>query len=50
MVGGQGIGVAGHDEAMKITTAASGNESTGVFLTRNSRGTGWRDGGDGWVP
>jgi C1A family cysteine protease len=49
--GGHAIATVGYDDSMKIkNTNKSGVETTGAFLIRNSWGTGWGDGGYGWLP
>lgn len=49
--GGHAIATVGYDDSMKIkNTNKNGVETTGAFLIRNSWGTGWGDGGYGWLP
>ena len=40
----------GYDDAMTIKNTTRGKETTGALLIRNSWGTGWGDGGYGWLP
>ncbi len=50
-VGGHAVVAAGYDDGMKIkNTSPGGPETTGALLIRNSWGTGWGDGGWGWLP
>jgi len=49
--GGHAIEAVGYDDGMKIKNAnKNGIETTGALLIRNSWGTGWGDGGYGWLP
>lgn len=49
--GGHAVAAFGYDDTMKIkNTNPKGIETTGAFLIRNSWGTGWGDGGYGWLP
>ena len=49
--GGHAIAAVGYDDKMKIkNTGSCGVETTGALLIRNSWGTGWGDGGYGWLP
>ncbi|HEC99251.1 MAG TPA: cysteine protease [Proteobacteria bacterium] len=49
--GGHAIVAAGYDDKIKIkNTGRCGVETTGALLIRNSWGTGWGDGGYGWLP
>ena len=48
--GGHAIVAIGYDDAMKIKNSLCGKETTGALLIRNSWGTGWGDGGYGWLP
>jgi C1A family cysteine protease len=42
---------AGYDDTKRIQGIAAGApETTGALLIRNSWGTGWGDGGYGWLP
>lgn len=51
IVGGHAIMVVGYDENMKIKNSNPGGvETKGALLIRNSWGTGWGDGGYGWLP
>ena len=51
IVGGHAIVVAGYDDNMKLKNSnTGGTETTGALLIRNSWGTGWGDGGYGWLP
>lgn len=47
--GGHAIVAVGYDDAMKIKNACN-QETVGAFLIRNSWGSGWGDGGYGWLP
>lgn len=49
--GGHAIVAVGYSDGMKIrNTGKNGIETTGALLIRNSWGTGWGDGGYGWLP
>ena len=49
--GGHAIDAVGYDDNLKIkNTNASGIETTGALLIRNSWGTGWGSTGYGWLP
>lgn len=49
--GGHAIVAVGYSDGMKIkNTNKKGVETTGALLIRNSWGTGWGDGGYGWLP
>lgn len=49
--GGHAIVAVGYDDKIKIKNSGScGKETTGALLIRNSWGTGWGDGGYGWLP
>lgn len=51
ILGGHAIAAVGYDDKMKIKNAnPCGVQSTGALLIRNSWGTGWGDGGYGWLP
>jgi C1A family cysteine protease len=51
VVGGHAILAVGYDDNMKIkNTNPGGVETTGALLIRNSWGSGWGDGGYGWLP
>ena len=50
VLGGHAIVAVGFDDAMKIRNSICGKETTGALLIRNSWGTGWGDGGYGWLP
>lgn len=50
-IGGHAIVAVGYDDNMKIkNTNVGGLETTGALLIRNSWGTGWGQGGYGWLP
>jgi C1A family cysteine protease len=50
-VGGHAVMAIGYDDNMKIKNANPGGiETTGAVLIRNSWGTGWGEGGYGWLP
>ncbi|MEJ2697988.1 MAG: C1 family peptidase [Candidatus Sulfobium sp.] len=50
-VGGHAIVAAGYDDSMKIKNTTEGeSETKGALLIRNSWGSGWGDGGYGWLP
>ncbi len=49
--GGHAIMAVGYDENIKIKNSNPGGvETKGALLIRNSWGTGWGDGGYGWLP
>jgi C1A family cysteine protease len=48
--GGHAIVAVGYDDGHEITNANDDHTTTGAFLIRNSWGTGWGDGGYGWLP
>ncbi len=51
VLGGHAIDAVGYDDRMKIkNTNLGGVEKKGALLVRNSWGTGWGDGGYGWLP
>lgn len=51
VVGGHAVATAGHDDDKVIQHSVPGAPATkGAFLIRNSWGTGWGDGGYGWLP
>ena len=51
VLGGHAIDAVGYDDRMRIrNTNAGGVETRGALLIRNSWGTGWGDGGYGWLP
>ena len=51
VLGGHAIDAVGYDDNLKIkNTNASGIETTGALLIRNSWGTGWGSTGYGWLP
>ena len=51
VLGGHAIDAVGYDDNLKIkNTNASGIETTGALLIRNSWGTGWGSAGYGWLP
>ncbi len=51
VLGGHAIDAVGYDDRMRIKNAnAGGVETRGALLIRNSWGTGWGDGGYGWLP
>ena len=49
VVGGHAVVAVGYDDAMKIRNG-SAKATEGALLIRNSWGTGWGDGGYGWLP
>lgn len=51
VVGGHAVMVVGFNDTLKIKNANAGAAATtGALLIRNSWGTGWGDGGYGWLP
>ena len=49
--GGHAVVAVGYDDGKKIKNPYRGTvQTTGAFLVRNSWGTGWGDGGYGWLP
>jgi C1A family cysteine protease len=51
VVGGHAVMAVGYDDGRVIkNTAAGATATTGALLIRNSWGTGWGDGGYGWLP
>jgi C1A family cysteine protease len=51
VAGGHAIDAVGYDDSIKIKNLApDGMETTGALLIRNSWGTGWGNGGYGWLP
>ena len=51
ILGGHAVAAVGYDDKMKITNTGSCKaETTGALLMRNSWGTGWGEGGYGWLP
>lgn len=50
ILGGHAVIAVGYDDRMKIINNICGSETTGALLIRNSWGTGWGDGGYGWLP
>lgn len=49
-VGGHAVAALGFDDGRVVGSAGGGTSTTGAFLIRNSWGTGWGDGGYGWLP
>jgi C1A family cysteine protease len=50
-VGGHAVVVAGYNDTLQIKNTSPGAAATtGALLIRNSWGTGWGDGGYGWLP
>ena len=50
-VGGHAVAAVGYDDKMKIKNTNPGSGvTTGALIIRNSWGTGWGDGGYGWLP
>jgi C1A family cysteine protease len=51
IVGGHAIMAVGYNDTLQIRNASAGAvATTGALLIRNSWGTGWGDGGYGWLP
>lgn len=51
IVGGHAVMAVGFDDNLKIKNTNAGSvETKGALLIRNSWGTGWGDGGYGWLP
>ncbi len=51
VVGGHAVVVAGYNDSLSIKNSApNAVATTGAFKIRNSWGTGWGDGGYGWLP
>jgi C1A family cysteine protease len=50
ILGGHAVVAVGYDDRVKISNRTSGGETTGALLIRNSWGTGWGEGGYGWLP
>jgi C1A family cysteine protease len=50
ILGGHAVVAVGYDDRIKIANRTSGGETTGALLIRNSWGTGWGEGGYGWLP
>ncbi|MFN9628874.1 MAG: C1 family peptidase [Cyanobacteriota bacterium] len=51
IVGGHAVVAVGYNDTIKLTNKNSGGPTTiGALLIRNSWGTGWGDGGYGWLP
>ncbi len=50
IIGGHAVVAVGYDDGKKIKNTNCGAETKGAFLIRNSWGTGWGDGGYGWIP
>ncbi len=48
--GGHAVVAIGYDDKFKIRNQDCDEKTTGAFLIRNSWGTGWGDGGYGWLP
>lgn len=51
VVGGQAVVAVGYNDELLITNSNPGGKATvGALLIRNSWGSGWGDGGYGWLP
>jgi C1A family cysteine protease len=50
IAGGHAVVAVGYNNNMKIKNTICGKETTGALLIRNSWGTGWGEGGYGWLP
>ena len=50
VVGGHAMAAVGFDDARTVTNTSNGSTTVGALLIRNSWGTGWGDGGYGWLP
>ena len=50
VVGGHAVMVVGYSDTLKIKHTGVVAPTTGALLIRNSWGTGWGDGGYGWLP
>lgn len=50
IAGGHAVVAVGYNNKMKIKNTICGKETTGALLIRNSWGTGWGEGGYGWLP
>ena len=51
VLGGHAVDAVGYDDGVKIKNSNIGGiETTGALLVRNSWGTGWGNGGYGWLP
>jgi C1A family cysteine protease len=48
--GGHAVVAMGYDDKLTIRNGAGRVETKGAFLIRNSWGTGWGEGGYGWLP
>ncbi len=51
VIGGHAVMAVGYDDAYKVTNKSpNGTTTKGALLVRNSWGTGWGNGGYGWLP
>lgn len=50
VVGGHAVDAVGYDDAVTITNANDGSQTTGALLMRNSWGISWGNHGYGWLP